>query len=77
MQVRKGIKKGVTVKVIAGKSKGQTGKILQVLPSEEKVVVEKLNLVKRHTKPSATNKAGGIVEKEAPIHWSNVVPIES
>ncbi len=66
------LKKGDTVKVIAGKEKGKTGKILRVVADKDKVVVEKLNFVKRHQKPDAKGK-GGIVEKEAPIHISNVM----
>lgn len=67
------VKKGDTVKIIAGKEKGKSGKVIRVNPKECKVVVEKLNMVKRHSKPSASNRQGGMVEKEAPIHWSNVV----
>lgn len=67
------VKKGDTVKVVAGKEKGKSGKVIRVVPKECKVYVEKLNLVKRHSKPSAKTRQGGIVEKEAPIHWSNVV----
>lgn len=72
------IKKGDTVVVVAGKDKGRTGSILRVLKSKrsaqgEFVIVEGANLVKRHTKPvPAEQKPGGIVEKEAPIHISNV-----
>lgn len=67
------VKKGDTVKIIAGKEKGKSGKVVRVLPKECSVVVEKLNMVKRHSKPSASNRQGGIVDKEAPIHWSNVI----
>ena len=67
-----GLKKGDTVKVIAGKEKGKSGKILKIVSAKNKVVVEKLNFVKRHQKPDAQGK-GGIVEKEAPIHVSNVM----
>ncbi len=66
------LKKGDVVKVIAGKEKGKTGKILKIIADKGKVVVEKLNFVKRHQKPDAKGK-GGIVEKEGPIHVSNVV----
>ena len=65
------LKKGDTVKVIAGKEKGKTGKVLKVIVDKSQVVVEKLNFVKRHQKPDAKGK-GGIVEKEGPIHISNV-----
>lgn len=65
------VKKGDQVVVIAGKDKGKKGEILQVIPSELRVVVAGVNKVKRHTKPSRTS-AGGIVEKEASLHVSNV-----
>ena len=60
------------VKVIAGKDKGKTAKIIQVLPEKQKVRVEKINVAKRHTKPSKTG-VGGIVEIEKPMDWSNVM----
>ena len=66
------LKKGDRVKVVAGKEKGKTGKILKVVADKDKVVVEKLNFVKKHQKPDAKGK-GGIVEKEGPIHISNVM----
>lgn len=68
----KRLKKGDTVKVIAGKEKGKSGKILSTIPGKERVVVEKINLIKRHKRPDAKGK-GGIVEKEGPIHVSNVM----
>ena len=66
-------KKGDKVNVIAGKDKGKSGKILEVLRKENKVVVEGINIVKKHQKPTAMNHTGGIVEKEHPIHVSNVM----
>ena len=66
------IKTGDTVKVIAGDHKGSEGKIQKVLIDKNKAIVEGINLVKKHTKPSAQNPQGGIVEKEAPIHISNL-----
>ena len=60
------------MKVIAGKEKGKTGKVLKVINDKDKVVVEKLNIVKRHKKPDQKGK-GGIVEKEGPINISNVM----
>ena len=66
------LKKGDRVKVVAGKEKGKTGKILKVVADKDKVVVEKLNFVKKHQKPDAKGK-GGILEKEGPIHISNVM----
>jgi len=68
----KRLKKGDTVKVIAGKEKGKTGKILSTLADRQRVVVEKVNLIKRHKKADAKGK-GGIVEKEGSIHRSNVM----
>ena len=69
------IKKGDKVVVITGRDKGKTGEVKQVLPAENRVVVDGVNMVKRHTAPSAGN-AGGIVEKEASIHVSNVAYID-
>ncbi|MDA8086591.1 MAG: 50S ribosomal protein L24 [Nitrospiraceae bacterium] len=68
-----GIKKGDTVAVLAGKEKGKKGRIVSVLPGKGKVIVEKINIIKRHTKPSKTHEQGGIIEKEGPIHASNVM----
>jgi large subunit ribosomal protein L24 len=68
------IRKEDTVVVITGKYKGRRGRVLRVLPKENKVLVEGVNMVKRHTRPSARNQQGGIVEREAPIHVSNVMP---
>jgi len=59
--------------VTAGKDKGKTGKVIKVMPREDRVVVEGLNLVKRHTKASMADPNGGVKEKEAPIHVSNVM----
>jgi large subunit ribosomal protein L24 len=70
------IKKGDTVKVIAGESKGQEGKVLEVITASRKVIVEKVNLVSRHTKPNAKNTQGGIVKQEAAIHISNVMLVD-
>lgn len=66
------IKKDDKVKVITGKDAGKIGKVLKVLPKKNRVLVENINIVKRHTRPSAQNRQGGIVEREAPVHWSNV-----
>ncbi|MFV0541657.1 MAG: 50S ribosomal protein L24 [Aestuariibaculum sp.] len=66
------IKTGDTVQVIAGDHKGAEGKVQVVLKEKNKAIVEGVNLVKKHTKPSAQNPQGGIVEKEAPIHISNL-----
>lgn len=71
MEIKK-LKKGDTVKVISGKEKGKTGKIQAVLVDKGRVVVEKVNLIKKHQKPDGKGK-GGIIEKEGPIHISNVM----
>ena len=69
------IKKGDTVYVIAGgsKSKEKTGRVLEVDPKNQRAIVEGFNIIKKHTKPSAKNTQGGIVEQEAPIHISNLM----
>jgi large subunit ribosomal protein L24 len=67
------LKKGDTVIVIAGTERGKTGKVLSVHPTESTVVVEKLNIMKRHTKPNQKVKQGGILEREAPLAISNVM----
>ena len=67
------IRKNDSVMVIAGKERGKTGKILRVLPEKSAVIVERLNIVKRHSKPRGPQQPGGIVEKEAAIHSSNVM----
>lgn len=66
------IKSGDTVQVIAGDHKGTEGKVLKVFTDKNKAIVEGVNMVKKHTKPSAQNPQGGIVEKEAPMHISNL-----
>jgi large subunit ribosomal protein L24 len=65
------LRKGDTVKVLAGKDKGKTGKVLTVIPEKNRIVVEKVNVIKKHKKPDQKSK-GGIVEKEGSIHVSNV-----
>ena len=67
------VKKNDMIKVVAGKERGKTGKVLRVFPEKGRVVVESLNVVKRHTRPSQLNPEGGIVEKEAPLSISNVM----
>jgi len=67
------IRKGDTVMVIAGRERGKTGKVLSLLREAGKLTVEKLNVIKRHTKPSQKNRQGGILEREAPIAISNVM----
>ena len=69
------LRKDDTVMVIAGRERGKTGKVLRVLPAKSRVLIERVNLVKRHTKPRGVQQPGGIVEREASIHLSNVLPI--
>ena len=66
------VKKGDKVVVIAGKDKTKSGVVLEIYPKDQRVLVEGVNIVKRHTKPNMANPEGGIIEKEAPIHISNV-----
>ena len=66
------IKKGDTVVILAGKDKGRQGRVLEVRPTENRVLVEGINLMKRHTKPSMGNPNGGVIPKEAALHISNV-----
>ncbi len=70
------IRKGDLVKVIAGNSKGSEGKVLEVIIAKNRAIVEGVNLVKKHTKPSAANPNGGIIEKEAAIHISNLAYVD-
>lgn len=69
------VRKDDQVVVITGKDKGKQGKVTKVLPKTGRVVVEGVNMVKKHTKPSARNMQGGIIEMEAPIHASNVMSL--
>ena len=71
------IKVGDTVKVIAGDNKGSEGKVLQIIKDNNRALVEGVNLVSKHTKPSAQNPQGGIVKKEASIHISNLALSEN
>ena len=75
MSLKLKIKKGDQVIVLSGDDKGKTGEVVKAMPKEGKVVVQGVNLVKRHTKPSQTNP-GGIVTKEAPINVSNVAIVD-
>src|SRR5499427_442224 len=75
MAVKLKIRKGDKVVVITGKEKGKTGEVLQVLREESRVLVQGVNIVKRHTRPSAANP-GGIIDKEAPLHISNVAHVD-
>jgi len=69
------IKKNDLVMVIKGREKGKSGRVLKVLPEKEKVIIEKINFIKRHTRPHGQQRRGGILEKEAPLHVSKVMPL--
>jgi large subunit ribosomal protein L24 len=77
MQPKLKIKKGDMVKVIAGANKGKEGKVLEMLPKKNRVLVEGVNIISKHSKPSNENPQGGIIKKEAPIHISNVMLIDN
>lgn len=66
------IRKNDTVLIVRGRYKGRKGRVLEVYPSKDRLLVEGVNMMKRHTKPSTRRQTGGIVEREAPIHVSNV-----
>ncbi len=70
------IRKNDNVLVIAGNDNGKTGKVLKVFPKTSRIIIEGINLRKRHTKPNQKNPQGGILEKEAPIHVSNVMILD-
>ena len=70
------IKKGDTVRITTGKDKGKEGTVLEIDRKHDRVVVEGLNLIKKHSKPNAINQNGGIISREAPIHISNVALVE-
>lgn len=70
------IRKGDTVKIIAGDAKGKTGKVLSIETANNKAFVEGINIVSKHTKPTAANPNGGIIKKEAPVHISNLMVVD-
>jgi large subunit ribosomal protein L24 len=76
MQKKLHIKKGDTVMLIAGESKGQKGRILEVDRIKERAIVEGVNMVSKHTKPNAKAPQGGIIKKEAPVHISNLMLLD-
>jgi large subunit ribosomal protein L24 len=67
------IKKNDLVMVISGKEKGKSGRVLKVLPEKEKALIEKINFIKKHSRPHGQQRRGGIIEREAPLHLSNVM----
>jgi large subunit ribosomal protein L24 len=73
MQKKLHIKKGDTVVVISGDNKGQEGKVLEVVREKERAIVERVNMVSKHTKPNSKSPQGGIIKQEAPIHISNLM----
>jgi large subunit ribosomal protein L24 len=77
MSVKLHIKKGDTVFVNSGEDKGKTGRVLEVIKTKSRAIVEGVNMVKKHTKPDAQNPQGGIVEQEAAIHISNLNVLEN
>ncbi len=76
MQKKINIKKGDTVFVNTGEYKGQKGRVLEVIRKSNRVIVEGINMVSKHTKPNAQNPDGGIIQKEAPVHISNLMLID-
>ncbi|MEB3103457.1 50S ribosomal protein L24 [Ferviditalea candida] len=70
------VKKDDTVIVISGKDKGKKGRVIAAFPRENRVLVEGVNMIKKHAKPSQQNPQGGILNQEAPIHVSNVMPVD-
>jgi large subunit ribosomal protein L24 len=76
MQKKLHIKKGDTVVVVTGNDKGQKGRVLEVIRKTDRAIVEGVNMMKKHTKPNAESPQGGIVEKEAPVHISNLMLVD-
>jgi large subunit ribosomal protein L24 len=76
MQKKLHIKKGDTVVVNTGTSKGQKGRVLEVITKTDRAIVEGVNMMKKHTKPNAESPQGGIIEKEAPVHISNLMLVD-
>ncbi|MEK7370214.1 MAG: 50S ribosomal protein L24 [candidate division NC10 bacterium] len=70
------VRKGDMVVVVAGKERGKRGKVLRVLPAEGRVLVERLNMMKKHQRPTQKLRQGGIIEREAPLHLSNVMLVD-
>lgn len=68
------VRKGDTVVVITGRDKGRRGRILRVIPKEERVVIEGVNVRKKHQRANSRNQQGGIIEREMPVHISNIMP---
>ena len=77
MQKKLHIKKGDNVVVIAGDNKGKKGRVLEIINKSDRALVEGVNMMKKHTKPNAKTPQGGIVEKEAPVHISNLMLVDA
>ncbi len=77
MQKKLHIKKGDNVVVIAGDNKGKKGRVLEIITKSDRALVEGVNMMKKHTKPNAKTPQGGIVEKEAPVHISNLMLVDA
>ncbi len=77
MQKKLHIKKGDNVVVIAGDNKGKKGRVLEIITKSDRALVEGVNMMKKHTKPNAKTPQGGIVEKEAPVHISNLMVVDA
>ena len=75
MEGRFPLKKNDLVMVVSGKERGKSGRILRVFPQKNRIIIEKINFIKKHTRPSGQTKQGGIIEREAPVHISNVMVI--
>lgn len=71
------IKKGDIVQVITGNDRGKTGRVMEVYPKKMKILVEGVNIKKKHTRPTQNNPKGGILDKEVPLHYSNVMIVDS
>jgi len=70
------VRKGDTVMVVAGKERGKRGRVLRVIPEKNRVVVERVNMIKKHQRPTQRIRQGGIIEREGPIHLSNVMLLD-
>jgi large subunit ribosomal protein L24 len=70
------VRKGDTVVVVAGKERGKRGKVLRVIPEKGRVIVERINMIKKHQRPTQRLRQGGIIEREGPIHLSNVMLVD-
>jgi large subunit ribosomal protein L24 len=70
------VRKGDTVIVVAGKERGKRGRVLRVIPEKNRVIIERINMIKKHQRPTQQARQGGIIEREGPIHLSNVMLVD-